>query len=143
MQSDGNRPVENWHFLRGYNFWTNDPILIFKTPTCTMSVFVSGKSYLLIRTCLNLLFISCRLMEKVHFQTVPIWLLHTVCTSTTYVNHIILPSRKLFYNLKNQIDSFFKIHYITFKVWSNQIETVWTRTLFISLHKPTCRIFQN
>ena len=25
---------ENWHFSRGYNFWTNDLILILKTPTC-------------------------------------------------------------------------------------------------------------
>ena len=24
---------ETWHFSRGYNFWTNDLILILKTPT--------------------------------------------------------------------------------------------------------------
>ena len=25
--------LENWHFSRGYNFWTNGLILILKTPT--------------------------------------------------------------------------------------------------------------
>ena len=43
-----------------------------------MSVFLSSKSYFLLRTFLNVLFISCRLMKKVCFRTIPIWLLHTV-----------------------------------------------------------------
>ena len=31
------KQLENWHFSRGYNFWTNDLILILKTPTPSYS----------------------------------------------------------------------------------------------------------
>ena len=63
MQSDGNR-LKNYPFCdRGYNFWTNDAIIIFKTPSSTYSC---------------LWFISCRLMKSASFQTVPIWLHHTI-----------------------------------------------------------------
>ena len=68
--------LENWHFSRGYNFWTNDFILILKTPTRPYSCVAIF--FLLLITCLNVLFLSCRLLKKVRFLTVPIWLLHTV-----------------------------------------------------------------
>ena len=29
--------LDNWHFSRGYNFWTNDLILILKTSACPFS----------------------------------------------------------------------------------------------------------
>ena len=43
-----------------------------------LSKFVPSKSYNLFSTCLNVWFISFRLMKSVCFQTFPIWLLHTV-----------------------------------------------------------------
>ena len=46
------------------------------------SIFVANV-FIFLRTCLNVLLISCRLMKKVRFRTVSIWLLHTVkCTVT-------------------------------------------------------------
>ena len=29
--------LENWHFLRGYTFWSNDLLLILKTSACPYS----------------------------------------------------------------------------------------------------------
>ena len=67
--------LENWHFSKEYNFWTiNDRIL--KTPTCPYSCLAND--IVMPRTCLNVLYISCRLMKNVRYRTVPIWLLHTV-----------------------------------------------------------------
>ena len=63
---------ENWHFSGGYNFWTNDLILILKTPTRSYSCLAK------VVFCLNVSFISCRLKKTVRFRTVPIWLHHRV-----------------------------------------------------------------
>ena len=40
--------------------------------------------YYLVRSCLNVRLISCRLMKSDSFRTVPIWLHHTVLIKTTY-----------------------------------------------------------
>ena len=53
------------------------------------SVWMSSKSYFLFRTCLNVWFKSCRLMKSVCFQTVPIWLHHTVYVELTYKSRIM------------------------------------------------------
>ena len=63
---------ENWHFSRGYNFWTKDLILILKTLTHPYSCLAK------VIICLNVRFISCRRMRSVRFRTVPIWLHHSV-----------------------------------------------------------------
>ena len=47
---------EIWHFLRCYNFRTNDFIFILKTPSRPYSCL--AKVIFLLRTCLNVLFIS-------------------------------------------------------------------------------------
>ena len=76
--------LEKWHFSRGFNFWTNDLILILKTPTGPYSCL--AKVYVLLKTRESVLFISYRLMKNVRFWTVPIWLLHTVAL---YYNSLI------------------------------------------------------
>ena len=48
-------------------------------------VFVSSKSYNLIRTCLIVWFISCMLIKSVRFRTVPIWLHHSVYNFCLYL----------------------------------------------------------
>ena len=55
------------------NLWSH----INSEKSCS-SVFVSSKSYFMVMTWLNVWFISCRLMKSVSFQTVPIWLHHSV-----------------------------------------------------------------
>ena len=55
-------------------FWINDLLLIWK------HLFVSRNIYYLFKSCLNVWFISCRLMKSVIFLTVPIWLHHNVST---------------------------------------------------------------
>ena len=70
--------LENWHSWRGYNFWTNDLIWVLKTPTRLYSCLAKFMP----KTCLNVSFISCRLMKSVRFRIVPIWLLHTVLTGS-------------------------------------------------------------
>ena len=77
---------KNWHFSRGYNFWTEDNILLLKTFTGPYSCL--AKVIFCQELVLNLLFISCRLMKNVRFWTVPIWLLHTVH------NPITIPPRE-------------------------------------------------
>ena len=62
------------------NSWKIDT---FRKENSYSSVFVSRKIYFWYRTCLNVLFKSCRLMKIVRFRTVPIWLLHTACN----INH--------------------------------------------------------
>ena len=55
------------------NYWSH-----LNSENFNLPVFVSSKSYFMLKTCLNVLFLNCRLMKKAHFRTVPIWLLHTV-----------------------------------------------------------------
>ena len=75
MQSDI-KQFDNGHFSRGCNFWTNDVILILKTPTCPYSCLAKN-NYLFI-SCLNVRFISCRLIKSVSFWSVLIWLSHLI-----------------------------------------------------------------
>ena len=63
-------------FSRGYNFWTNDLILILKTSTRSYSCL--AKDVVRSKLGLNVWFVSYRLKKGVDFRTVPIWLHHTV-----------------------------------------------------------------
>ena len=62
----------NWHFLRVYNFRTSC-----LNSENSYSSSLEKVSFLL-RTGLTELFLSTTLIKTVCFQTVPIWLLHTV-----------------------------------------------------------------
>ena len=64
VQSDAIRweQLEKWHFSRGYNFWTNDLILILKTPTrsylCLEKIFFCSE---LVLTCCSKVVGLCKL----------------------------------------------------------------------------------
>ena len=62
--------IENLHFLNWWSYLHSKNLYLF--------LFMSSKSCFLSRTCINVLFISSRLMKNVRFRTVPIWLLHTI-----------------------------------------------------------------
>ena len=72
---------EKLHFSRGSNSWTNEVILILKTPTCQYSC--PANINFCFKTCLNVWFESWRLMKSARFQTVPTWLHHTACVKDT------------------------------------------------------------
>ena len=57
------------------NWWSN-----LNSENSYSSVFVSSKSYYLLKICLNVWFKRCRLMKSARFRTVPIWLHHSVHT---------------------------------------------------------------
>ena len=56
------KQIDKWHFSRGYNFWTNDFIVILKTPARPYSCL--AKVVFWFRTCLNVMFISCMAYKK-------------------------------------------------------------------------------
>ena len=66
MQSDENRWKIDTFWEAIYNFWTNCLILILKT--YTRPYLCLAKVVILLRTCLNVLFIS-RCMKNVRFRT--------------------------------------------------------------------------
>ena len=74
MQSDGN----SWKIDTFWEAITSELWTLLNSENFYSSIFVSRKCFYLFRTCLNVWFINGWLLKSVRFQTVPIWLHHTV-----------------------------------------------------------------
>ena len=85
----------NWHFSKGYNFWTDDLILILKSLTrpylCIAIIIICSE------TCLNVWILSCRLIKTVRFRIVPVWLHHSVYLHRTVSKEEMIFSSSFFH----------------------------------------------